>query len=597
MLADQKFKSVVPGSYWITHLGLRSNNILLHFEQDAGSQQITATDIFRYSEVVLFQRASAFDAKVMATRHTALDKNNSLDLELNTGWNTVKSCEVRVKPATGGLRFLTTEAKFVGPEQMEFAKPPEAGVFYFAEIAAETSVTMRFPYTVEQDVGDVFARLEATYVTDSGETFYLAKALTIPVSLAVGVNVQDVFKHNALFSRFNVSTASSSPLRLCKSELLSSDLFESDFGAPPAGIVTVFPKQAASLAYKIRRKPGAKASQQSGKTMYLKLDYSVLDAEIEELMSRALVKALTPTSLAQYSRLIVESLLNEVRKEMQPRDLERAALLGDVSTAFLDGVAWESRFSGLGKVPGTNEDAAKTLSLFLEDWRKTNPFIAIPASSIVEPSSILIPVEIPSLSVVHTADIRLKTPVPSPIEDATTDGGATTPVVCTNQILPATLHLKWTRIWDTEPGHKEDQEFSYDVTAPADTWLLGGRRKGHFVIPGVSSSADEAASSTPETEAEIPLVLIPLREGWLPYPSVEIREISAAGAALAADTRGDGSAVPQGCEVDMRNLGETVRVVSGLRSLTVSLDASGPGGGPLVFESDGILGYQGRIVA
>ena len=31
-------------------------------------------------------------------------------------------------------------------------------------------------------------------------------------------------------------------------------------------------------------------------------------------------------------------------------------------------------------------------------------------------------------------------------------------------------------------------------------------------------------SSSPINEADIPLVLIPLREGYLPYPSVEVRE-------------------------------------------------------------------------
>lgn len=538
------------------------------------------TDIFKDSDVTLFRRTGGIDVRVSATRHICLDKNNSLDLELYTGWNPLKSCEIRVRPATGGLRLLTTEAKFVD-SSLEFARPPESGAFFFGPMAEETSVTLRFPYSVEQDLADVLAKLEVTYVTEPDETFYLAKSLTVPVSLALGVNVQDVFKHQALFSRFNVSTASSSPLRLYKSELLESDLFESSFGVPPANPITVFPKQPAGLLYKVKRKAGSKAGKRSGKTMYLKLHYSVLQTEVEELIAASVKEGLGQTPLQQYSTLVEGHVLGEVRKGLQAQDLERAVLLGEMTTAFLEGVPWERLFHGLGAVPGSDDDASTKLSEHLHSWRKKHPRIAIPASSAAEPCSMLIPVEIPALSVVHTADMRLQAPVASPLDDLS----SITPTVCVNQMLPATLHLRWTRAWDTDTPQRDDQEFSYEVTAPADAWLLGGRRKGHFVIPGASSSW--TVSSTPETEAEIPLILIPQREGWLPYPAVDIREI----------VTGAGEEATRACEVDWRNLGETVRVVSERRGVTVSLDASGPGGGPLVFESEGLGRGEGRIVA
>jgi hypothetical protein len=272
---------------------------------------------------------------------------------------------------------------------------------------------------------------------------------------------------------------------------------------------------------------------------------------------------------------------------MQPRDLEQATLLGEVAITSLKDVAWEKHFAGIGGAPGVGEQAAEGLSAFLRTWQKANSRLAIPRDGTIDPSSILIPVEIPALPVLHTADIRLQSLIPSPVVGSTSGG---LPTVCTNQMLPATLHLKWTRIWDTDSSVRSDQEFSYEVTAPADTWLLGGRRKGHFVIPGPSASSPaQTMTSTPETEAEIPLILIPLREGWLPYPLVEIREV--------VNAEGDGGqATAQGCEVDLRNLGETVRVVGDRSGMTVSLDASGPGGGPLVFESERLAGFKGKIV-
>lgn len=225
--------------------------------------------------------------------------------------------------------------------------------------------------------------------------------------------------------------------------------------------------------------------------------------------------------------------------------------------------------------------------------------------------SILIPVDVPSIPVVHTADIRLQRPIPSLVEPA---DEYEAPVVCVNQLLPATLHLKWTRVWDTSKldtsitsvEEAAGDEFSYDVTAPSDTWLVGGRKKGHFVIPARNSTNGEGdpMSSSPINEADIPLVLIPLREGYLPYPSVEVRE-SAPSDANGSDGHGHGQgqgrkspAVVGHCETDYRNLGETVRVVADRRRVTVSLDASGAGGGPLVLDSERVTGREiGRVVA
>lgn len=582
-------QSVAGGRYKIDRLVLSSENIMLHFERDVNASSSSTTDILKHADVMLFQRSGTFDVFMSATKQTSLDKNNSLDLAIHAGWNSIKSCEIRVKPATGGLRFLTTEATVLD-SLAEFAKTPEAGVFCFDAIAANAVVTVRFPYSVEQDVADVVAKIEVTYVTEADDTFRLTKSLSVPVSLAVGVNVQDVFKHQALFSRFNISTASASPLRLYHSELLDSDLFESTSGVAPANPVVIFNKQPASLLFKVKRKEGAKPSSKGGRTMYLKLDYSLLDVEMEQLLRLSLTTAFEASPLAQYSKLAISTVWSEFRSKLVPRDFEQATVRGEMTTESLKGVAWEKHFAGIGGAPGASEHATEQLSTLLRAWQKDNSRLAIPSSGTVDQSSILIPVEIPALPVLHTADIRLQSLIPSPVPS---NAGEGLPTVCTNQMLPATLHLKWTRIWDNDSSVRDDQEFSYEVTAPADTWLLGGRRKGHFVIPGPSASSPaETMTSTPETEAEIPLIMIPLREGWLPYPLIEIREV------VNADGDGSGgqAVMPQGCEVDLRNLGETVRVVGDRSGMTVSLDASGPGGGPLVFESERLAGFKGKIV-
>ncbi|KAJ4187475.1 hypothetical protein NW755_006965 [Fusarium falciforme] len=570
--------SVIPGKYKVDHLGLSSSNLFLHFERDINHSPPSTTNIFKHPDVVLFHRSGALDVQLSATKHTALDKNNTMDLVLDPGWNTLKNCEIRVKPATGGLRLLTIEAKVVG-STVDFAKKPESGgVFFFDEVAAETPFTLRFPYSVEQDIGDVSAKVDVWYTLESGEKYHFAKSMVVPISLALGVNVQDVFKHEALYSRFNVSTASHSPLRLHKSELIPSDLFESEFGVPPAGTTMIFSKQPATLLYRIKRKAGVRPGKRAAKTMYLKLYYTVLQTEIEQVIVGSILETLDKTPLKPFVRAITTAVVKET-KALQTQDLERAALLRAVSTHFLADVPWEKSFAGIGKVPGSQEDASESITALLKGWQKSHPKVLIPTEQPEDPCTILIPVEIPSLPILHTADIQLQTPVTELLDQ---QPGAI-PTVAVNQMLPATLLLRWTQVWDTDLQHTRDIEYSYEVVAPGDTWLLGGRRKGHFVIPGSSS---EPLSSTAETEAEIPLIMIPLREGWLPYPGVEIREVKE-----VQDNQ------PQGCEVDLRNLGESVRAVGERKAVTVSLDASGPGGGPLVLESEGFGREGGRIVA
>ena len=129
--------------------------------------------------------------------------------------------------------------------------------------------------------------------------------------------------------------------------------------------------------------------------------------------------------------------------------------------------------------------------------------------------------------------------------------------------------------------------------------------------------------------------MIPLREGWLPYPGVEIREVrsaasetaaAAAGLAAASSTTPTNAAataavtgkrkssankpantpatatapdpavvlpMPIAIETDYRNLGETVRVVADRGRVTLSLDAGGPGGGPLLLDVQPRWGVAG----
>jgi hypothetical protein len=611
---------VIPGDYEVDQVVVNANKLSMNFRRTFGQPVDKVLAVLRHPRVSLHQRASCLDVELSSAKSHQLDKNNSLELDVLSGWNDITNCEVRIKAASGGLRLMMAEAKVLG--SISPTGTPEGGVFAFGSIPANSSLTIRFPFTVEQDLVNVAVKVEVSYTTERG-TFTLVKTPTVPISLALGVNVQDVFKHHALFSRFTVSTASSSPLRLFQSELLESDLFESHFGIPPEDPVMVFPKQPASLLYKITRKPGSRPGPQSQKLMYLKLYYSVLYDEIDELIRQSMEDMMKESQFSDFSTLVCCAISSQLQSCLSDYDLERSALVGELQTSFLAEVAWTKHFIGLGKSTDGGEVALE-LSNLITEWQRQHPIITIPEPDLatIDPRIIIIPVDIPSIRIVHTADIRLQEGFDVPAiqtPDIFAGGGSG---VSINQLLPATLHLKWTRIWDTDikdnkgkrrassttpaaaaaEDDDDNLEFSYEVNAPADTWLVGGRRKGHFVIP--PSSGEKFMTSTSATEADIPLLLVPLREGWLPYPMVEIRGVKSTPAAANDQAPNPAQQQPpppptlgySTCETDYRNLGETVQVIADRAKVTLSLDASGPGGGPLVLESER-LGIGGRVVA
>jgi hypothetical protein len=171
-------------------------------------------------------------------------------------------------------------------------------------------------------------------------------------------------------------------------------------------------------------------------------------------------------------------------------------------------------------------------------------------------------------------------------------------VAATNQPITASLSIKWTRIWDTEQlDHSETEnnflEFFYDLSGPSDTWLIGGKRKGHFMIP-------KDPSQNGKQRLAFPVILIPLREGFLPFPNLEIKPAPfVKGHKLGHPGSDEDTRVKQAnitCETDFRNAGETIRVISNTHKTTVSLDASGPQGGAWLLESEGREVRSGGVV-
>ncbi|TVY40984.1 Trafficking protein particle complex subunit, partial [Lachnellula occidentalis] len=581
---------IVPDTYTVSHVSLHTSNITLSHEHESDVIIPGQTDTFlKCPRLLIYHRAEAFDVKLFASRYMHLDRNRSLELELSSGWNNVINGELQIRAATAGLRLQTSEAKVISGT-LELSKQATAGVVRFGAMAAGAKVKLSVPYTLEHDSSDISLRLELSYTTENG-TFFFATTPTMSILLPLGVNVQDVFKHKALFSKFTISSATADPLRLLSSRLEDSDVFEAHCGTTFSDPLVIFPRQPASMLYKITRSTRAtppSAGKSVKAALSLVLHYICLEEEIENTVTRSLEQALQDTPMYPYSRLVIPIVVAELRARSSPYDLERVAILSEVSTSVLSTVRWRDNFLGLGRTIESNRDIAGLISEGLQAWQQRTPNVPLILLSTEEETvsasrSIIIPVEVPSVTVVHTADLKL-------LESSLSPTATTT--AASNQPLSASLNIKWTRMWDASlhqekdsSSQPEDLHFVYEVTGSSDNWLIGGRRKGHFRVPSQAHAADS------KQKLSFPVVLIPLREGFLPFPNVDIKPAPAV-KVLKSGTVGheeDATRTKPSitCETDHKNAGETIRVISDAQKTTVSLDASGPQGGAMLLESEG----------
>lgn len=555
------------------------------------------SSLFKCPKLLLYHRAEAFNAKLFSSRCMYLDQNRSLEIELSPGWNTVTKGQLQIRAATAGLRLQTSEVTVIDG-QIDMPKKPEAGVVHFGAMESDTIARIRVPFNLEHEVNEVTLRLEISYTTKDGD-FFFATTSSVSIMLPLGVNVQDVFKHRALFSKFTISTSTNSPLRLLSSKLEKSEVFEAQCGLGLTRPLTIFPRQPASLLYKIVKtkspsSPTARRKSHKPRTLSLILHYICLDEEVYDVVAQVLRDFLGSNSLRPYTRLIIPVILSELRAHFLPYDFEKAAILGEIPTAAILNIRWHDHFSGLGNSIEQDQDTAVLIGNILQEWQKQNPVIHLPLISIDHDAisksrSIVIPVDVPSVMVVHTADLQLL---------QTASIASSSAVAAANEPIPASLHLKSTRNWDTasqdditSPG--EDVEFVYEVTGPSDTWLIGGRRKGHFKVPRAIDGRNHKLT--------FPIVLIPLREGFLQYPTVEIKAVPATRSVRPGSSGGGEEGVksrsrPVTCETDCKNTGETIRIISDARKTTMSLDASGPQGGAWLLEIERRPAGVGGIV-
>lgn len=501
----------------------------------------------RMPRILFYSKSNALDVKVGVSRDIHIDKKRHLEVECSTGQNQIDRAELQFRSATAGLRLHTADATMAKGEA-KLGKAKVTGVVEFTNTPADTKVTIRIPYDLEDGQRRIVIGVDVTYHTPKGKFEYLSNP-SISTELALDVNVHDLFKSSALFSRFRVRASKGMPLQILDVNLEGNDRFDVD--APPCEItpMLVFPKQEATITYKIKQKP-AQTGRQSvteEKPLMLTLNYTCVHEAAILATEKRFEEAIAETEFHYLSRVILRRL-SAAMQRLKPEYYTQVALLDEIGTPVYDFIDWKSLLDHLP--PSTSEG----LEAWLRKWHEENGIfsITLPSSTKDSPShlyqTITIAVPLPRLHILHTVSLSLPT--------------SSTHLFSTGSLIPATVTISHTRQWDT-PFSSDPLEFTYDIDAPVDTWLIGGQRRTKFV-----AKEDEVLTWT--------IMLMPLKSGRLLLPSMEARLI-------------DRTAANWTCETDYRSSAKTVIVIGDVSTTTIGL-SDGSGG------SDAILMSSGRRV-
>lgn len=231
---------------------------------------------------------------------------------------------------------------------------PESGCIEFAGLAPDTSIRFRVPYTIDENHTTLSARLEVGYETDAGRFTYISTS-SFMSTLPISVNVQDIFRDDFLLSRFTVSPAMLVPLRILGCNIPESEALEVESGISGPIALDVFPKQPASIMYKIRQKsnrtapapaPAAKSTTKQH-ALQLTVRYTCIDDECLFLVKHKFSEAIAQSKHKSLTRLLTPHIVEAFREQLSTPDMESIGLIREVDMLSYDDVHWDTVLTGL----------------------------------------------------------------------------------------------------------------------------------------------------------------------------------------------------------------------------------------------------------
>lgn len=319
--------------------------------------------------LLVYPHGESLEARATLANDIHIDKLRSIVLAVATGRNSTERLDLRLKSASAGLRLHTADAEIIESKHSHL-DTSQAGMLKLGAVDTGVDVKVRVPYSTERSLDELTVKLEASYQTSQG-TFSYLRTCVIAAALPLDVDVNDIFKSQALFSRFSIRTTNAIPLRITNVQVEESQAY--GVRALPCPLpITVFDKQPASLTYKITRKDseGGKPNKKEA-ALALAVEYVRADEAIFEKLGDVFEKAVADSSFAPLRRLLVPTLLNRAKSYAPAQQLEQAVLLNEFQVPSYEATGW-------GKIVASlTADKREGLDEWLQGWHSVSRFVSL----------------------------------------------------------------------------------------------------------------------------------------------------------------------------------------------------------------------------
>lgn len=440
------------------------------------------------------------------------------DLLIHGGHQDAKNVQVSIASRTPGVKF------------------DDSASLKIEEVSKEVTVRREVTFNYFGDTKILDLDFSIIYEVD-GQSFEYHTSEAYDMSLTISISVQDIFRTNAIYSKFQIgSVFSKYPVRVLDCTYKSSnnkyDISKLSKTVSEDDSLLILGDQLAYLFYKVQPRNGRVSPSD---ILDLIVEYSNLNNECQKVVNGNFFENLLKLNLSKYYYLMLPTL-NSLQY-----NLNHYAVHEEIEMTNVDDCSILMNHAVKKFVPSYD---AETLTDILVDLFRDKTLNVDDAHKNFDHQYLHIPVAVPLLGVLHQVEFQFDRKqryfVGEPIE-ATLEISSTTKWKNNDvgEILASSSPVRGKPQVPSSPS----STFQFTVLSE-DQWLITGFRKYQFVVEGESSVS------------KVDICLVPLNVGELQLPKLNIQPT--------------GSSGDQNIEVVNENALETILVVPELDTVTFS---------------------------
>ena len=314
----------------------RNRDSLSHKRQETNLSQ----------RILVWPSLDALRASLTQSKCIDLEKPRSIDLDILSGKDDVLNASVTVRPASAGLRLHTADAVALDAE-LDLLHRSEPGSISIGGLSAETTIAIRIPYSLDNDLREIDVHMSVEYSTVKG-TYNLSYNTCISTVLPLAINVQDIFTKRTLISNFSINTSTAVPVYVKSCAVKGSPDFRPLSQPLDDGGMVVFPNQPLSFVSKINRIGMFTRSSALPveRKMLLEIEYHCLDSGIIAVIEHCFLEDLARSPFKMFSLALRPYLQMVARKRFSVEDLGSISIGSEICIGNFEEWSWDSIVNG-----------------------------------------------------------------------------------------------------------------------------------------------------------------------------------------------------------------------------------------------------------